>query len=54
MSNIYRRLLRGQVTPERYVAVLRRATDMGVRLSAKQRALSRELAQDPRLRKSKP
>lgn len=30
-SNIYMRLLRGQVTSERYVAVVKRAVDMRLR-----------------------
>lgn len=30
-SNIYVRLLRGQTTPERFVAVLKRAVDMRIR-----------------------
>lgn len=50
-SNIYLRLLRGQTTPERYVAVLRRAVDMRLRVSAKERAMARNLEVSPRFRR---
>lgn len=50
-SHIYTRLLRGQVTPERYVAVVKRAVDMGFRISRKQREIASELENNPRLRR---
>jgi len=44
-SNIYRRLLAGKVTPERYVAVLKRAVAMRMRLDTHERHVAEALAQ---------
>lgn len=48
-SHIYMRLLSGQTTPKRYVAVLKRAVDMGRRVSRKERAMAWKLERNPRL-----
>ena len=48
-SNIYLRLLRGQTTPERYVAVLKRAVDMRLRVDRRERGLARALRRSRRL-----
>lgn len=42
-SNIYMRLLRGQVTPEWYVAVLKRAIDMRIKADRNERRVARAL-----------
>lgn len=40
-SNLYLRLLRGQVTPEHYVRVMKRAVDMRLRLDRRERGMAR-------------